>query len=96
VSFEVFLRPAIRASMGHREVQRRVVRTRLTESLNSPAGRRQFRRGVLDVAAGTVRPIGPPASHFLRWLAASDCLLDLDVDTTHLDAAAEVGAWVLD
>ncbi len=96
VSFEVFLRPAIRASMGHREVQRRVVRARLTESLNSPAGRRQFRRGVLDVAAGTVRPIGPPASHFLRWLAASDCLLDLDVDTTHLDAAAEVGAWVLD
>jgi len=96
VSFEVFLRPAIRASMGHREVQRRVVRARLTESLNSPAGRRQFRRGVLDVAAGTVRPIGPPASHFLRWLAASDCLLDLDVDTTHLDAAVEVGAWVLD
>ncbi len=96
VSFEVFLRPAIRASMGHREVQRRVVRARLTESLNSPVGRRQFRRGVLDVAAGTVRPIGPPASHFLRWLAASDCLLDLDVDTTHLDAAAEVGAWVLD
>jgi molybdopterin molybdotransferase len=96
VSFEVFLRPAIRASMGHREVQRRVVRARLTESLNSPAGRRQFRRGVLDVAAGTVLPIGPPASHFLRWLAASDCLLDLDVDTTHLDAAAEVGAWVLD
>ena len=96
VSFEVFLRPAIRAAMGHHSVGRRVVRARLTEALDSPEGRRQYRRGVLDEAGGTVRPIGPPASHFLRWLAASDCLLDLDEATTHLDEGAEVDAWVLD
>jgi molybdopterin molybdotransferase len=73
-----------------------VVRARLTEALDSPQGRRQYRRGVLDEAAGTVRPIGPPASHFLRWLAASDCLLDLHEETTHLDPGAEIDVWVLD
>ncbi len=96
VSFEVFLRPALRAAGGHTSTRRRRVRARITEALDSPAGRRQFRRGVLDEARGTVAPIGPPASHFLRWLAASDCLLDLDEDTTHLDAGDTLDAWVLD
>jgi molybdopterin molybdotransferase len=96
VSFEVFLRPALRAAMGFADVCRPVVRVTLTESLDSPAGRRQFRRGILDRAAGTVRPIGPPGSHFLRWLALSDCLLDLGEDVTHLDAGAVVEAWILE
>jgi len=51
---------------------------------------------VLDRAAGTVRPIGPPASHFLRWMAASDCLLDLSEDVTHLEAGQQVGVWVVE
>jgi len=96
VSFEVFLRPALRAAMGLPDPARAVVPATLTEALDSPGGRRQFRRGVLDRAAGTVRPIGPPASHFLRWMAASDCLLDLTEDVTHLDAGAPVGVWVLE
>lgn len=100
VSFEVFLRPALRAAMGHRDPQRRRVRAELIEPLSSPAGRRQFRRGVLDEGGpggrATVRPIGPPASHFLRWLAASDCLLDVDEDTTELAVGDALDAWVLD
>lgn len=96
VSFEVFVRPALRAAMGLPDPARAVVRARLTEALDSPGGRRQFRRGVLDRAAGTVRPIGPPASHFLRWMAASDCLLDLSEDVTHLEAGQQVGVWVVE
>ena len=95
VSFEVFLRPALRAAMGF-ESQRTHVRATLTEALDSPAGRRQFRRGVLDRAAGTVHTIGPPASHFLRWMAASDCLLDLAEDVSHLDAGTQVDVWIID
>jgi molybdopterin molybdotransferase len=95
VSFEVFIRPALRAAMGY-PADRPIVRARLTESLDSPGGKRQFRRGVLDRIAETVRPIGPPGSHFLRWLASSDCLLDLAEDVTHLDAGAVVQAWTLD
>jgi len=75
---------------------RTVLAATLTEPLDSPAGRRQYRRGVLDRAAGTVRPIGPPASHFLRWMAASDCLLDLPEGVAHLDAGARVDAWVIE
>ncbi len=96
VSFEVFVRPALRAAMGLPDPARAVVRATLTEALDSPGGRRQFRRGVLDRAAGTVRPIGPPASHFLRWMAASDCLLDLSEDVTHLEAGQQVGVWVVE
>jgi len=96
VSFEVFVRPALRAAMGFPDVSRPVLRATLTEALDSPAGRRQFRRGVLDRGAATVHPIGPPASHFLRWMAASDCLLELPEDVTHLEPGAEVNAWLID
>ncbi|MGZ4558784.1 MAG: molybdopterin molybdotransferase MoeA [Mycobacteriaceae bacterium] len=95
VSFEVFLRPALRAAMGLPDTERTLVRATLTEALDSPAGRRQFRRGVLHREAGTVRPIGPPASHFLRWMAAADCLLDIAEDVTHLDAGARVDTWLV-
>ncbi|MGH3266833.1 MAG: molybdopterin molybdotransferase MoeA [Trebonia sp.] len=96
VSFEVFLRPALRAAMGFADVARPVVKATLAETLDSPAGRRQFRRGFLDRAAGTVRTIGPPGSHFLRWLAASDSLLDIPEDITSLEAGDVVDVWTLD
>ncbi|WP_164860555.1 gephyrin-like molybdotransferase Glp [Rhodococcus sp. X156] len=95
VSFEVFLRPAIRSAMGL-PPGRHVVRARLSEPLDSPAGRRQFRRGVLDRATGTVHAMGPPASHFLRWMATSNCLLDLPEDAVHLAEGTEVDAWLID
>ncbi len=95
VSFEVFLRPALRAAMGLTP-HRAHVRATLSEAVVSPAGRRQFRRGVLDRAAGTVRTIGPPASHFLRWMAASDCLLDLAEDVSHLEPGTPVDVWIVD
>jgi molybdopterin molybdotransferase len=69
---------------------------RLGERLASPPGRRQFRRGVLDRGAGLVRPIGPPGSHFLRYLASADCLLDIAEDVTELPEGAEVEVWELD
>ena len=96
VSFEVFVRPALRAAMGFEAVNRPVVEARLSEPLDSPSGRRQFRRGFLDRAEATVRPIGPPGSHFLRWLAAADCLLDLDEDVTRIEAGTIVDVWTLD
>ncbi|MEO8887775.1 MAG: gephyrin-like molybdotransferase Glp [Jatrophihabitantaceae bacterium] len=96
VSFEVFLRPALRAAMGFGNAARPVVKVALSEPLDSPDGRRQFRRGYLDRAAATVRPIGPPGSHFLRWLAASDCLLDVPAEVTELAAGDLVDVWTLD
>lgn len=96
VSFEVFLRPALRAAMGFPDAARPTVRAALSEPIDSPDGRRQFRRGFLDHQTGTVRPIGPPGSHFLRWLAASDCLLDIPADVTTLAAGQTVDVWKVD
>ncbi|GAA4820694.1 molybdopterin molybdotransferase MoeA [Tomitella cavernea] len=90
VSFEVFVRPALRAAMGYRDTERPRRRAVLSEPLVAPAGKTQFRRGVFDRDAGTVTTVGPPGSHHLRWMAASNCLLEIAADTTALDAGAEV------
>ncbi len=96
VSFEVFVRPALRAAMGFAQVRRPVVRATLVDRLDSPAGKRQFRRGVLDHDTGRVALAGPASSHHLRWLANSNCLIDLDADATAVEAGATVDVWPLD
>ena len=96
VSFEVFVRPALRAAAGHPQPARPRVRARLAEALDSPAGRRQFRRGRIDAVAGTVSTVGAAGSHLLAALARADCLLVVDEDTTHVDAGESVEVWLLD
>ncbi len=95
VSFEVFVRPALRASYGHPRPGRPVVAAQLAEALDSPAGKRQFRRGVLDRDSGTVALCGPAGSGFLGWLARADCLVDVPVDVTSLAAGDRVDVWDL-
>ena len=95
VSFEVFLRPAIRAAMGHPDITRPLVSAPLTTAIDSPAGKRQFRRGHLDAVAGTVEPWGGSGSHLLSWLAGADCMIVVPEDVTHLDAGSDVEVWLL-
>jgi molybdopterin molybdotransferase len=95
VSFEVFVRPALRASYGHPRPDRPVVRAALTQEVSSPQGKRQFRRGRLDLAAGTVEPWGPPGSGFLGWMAGADCLVDLPSDVKSVAAGEIVDVWDL-
>ncbi len=94
VSFEVFVRPALRAAMGRPDAHRSVVRARLGEAVESPVGKRQFRRGHYN--GEQVVPIGPAGSHYLRWLAAANCLIDIPVDVGSLARGAEVDVWRLD
>ncbi|GAB4005908.1 molybdopterin molybdotransferase MoeA [Nocardioides ultimimeridianus] len=94
VSFEVFVRPALRRLAGLRP-GRPVVTATLTESLTSPAGKRQLRRGRLDRDAGTVRTWGPAGSGFLGWYAGADCLIDLPAETAELASGASVEVWDL-
>ena len=95
VSFEVFVRPALRAAMGLPSPLRPRRTAVLTEDLTSPGGKRQFRRGVFDAAAGTVTTYGPPASHHLRWLASANCLLEIPEDVTGIAAGEQVSLWDL-
>jgi molybdopterin molybdotransferase len=77
------------------DVHRRRHTAELSEALTSPAGKRQFRRGVYDPATGTVAGYGPPASHHLRYLASANCLLDIPEDVTQVDAGSAVRVWEL-
>ena len=95
VSFEVFIRPALRSAMGL-PVPRRPRRSAvLTETLTSPTGKRQFRRGTFNADNHTAVSHGPPASHHLGWLASANCLLDIPADVTEIPAGSEVQIWDL-
>jgi molybdopterin molybdotransferase len=95
VCFEVFIRPPLRSAMGLPDPHRPRRSAVLTEELTAPAGKRQFRRGIFDAAAGTVASCGPPGSHHLRWLASANCLLDIPADVTELPADSRVQIWDL-
>ena len=92
VSFEVFVRPALRAAM-RLPVHRPRTIARLAQALESPAGKRQFRRGTFDPATGTVAPVGGPGSHLLAALARSNCLIDIPEAVTALAAGEQVEVW---
>lgn len=95
VSFEVFVRPALRAAMGLTPTERRRTRAMLTEPLTSIDGKRQLRRGVLDSSAATVTTSGPAASHHLHGLAHADALIDIPTAVTELAEGTEVEVWDL-
>ncbi|WP_046301132.1 gephyrin-like molybdotransferase Glp [Mycobacterium sp. UM_Kg27] len=95
VSFEVFVRPALRRAMDLPKPDRPRRTAVLSEKLVSPAGKRQFRRGLLDYETGTVTNYGPPASHHLRYLASANCLLDIADEVTELPVGTEVEVWDL-
>ena len=96
VSFEVFVRPALRAALGHPHPERARVTAALAAPLTSTPGRRQFRRGVLDAVDGTVREMGGPPSHLLAALARADCFFVVPEEVTELPAGASVEVWLLD
>ncbi|CAL9458604.1 Molybdopterin molybdenumtransferase 2 [Streptomyces sp. enrichment culture] len=97
VSFELFVRPAIRTLMGLPDVSRPVVRARLEadKALTSPAGRRQFLRGAHRPETGTVSPVGGSGSHLIAALAHADALMVVPEDVTSVEPGAELDVVLL-
>ncbi|MFI5762120.1 gephyrin-like molybdotransferase Glp [Streptomyces sp. NPDC051563] len=99
VSFELFVRPAIRALMGlpASEVSRPSVRAVLEadKAIGSPAGRRQFLRGKYDAVGGTVSPVGGAGSHLIAALAHADSLMVVPEDVTSVEPGAELEVILL-
>ena len=58
-----------------------------------PASIRQFRRGRL--VGDEVTLVGPPASHHLNALAATNCLVDIPEDVVRLTAGDPITVWDL-
>lgn len=97
VSFEAFVRPALLAWMGAEDTERPgFLGTWAGPAQPSPAGKRQFLRGVCDVPSGEVVPVGTPPSHMLASLARANCLVVVPAETTSLAAGDEVEIWLLD
>ena len=94
VSFEIFVRPALRSAAGHAITHRRRVLATLTDPARSPAGKRQFRRGHLS-PDGTVSLVGGPGSHLLSSLAASNCLVEIPENTIDVDAGTAISVLLL-
>lgn len=97
ISFELFVRPVIRALMGLPDVNRPVVRAVLDTDkvLTSPPGRRQFLRGTYDAKAGTVTPVGGAGSHLIGALARADALIVLPEDLTSAEPGTDTEVILL-
>ncbi|MFD5803474.1 MULTISPECIES: molybdotransferase-like divisome protein Glp [unclassified Streptomyces] len=95
VSFELFVRPAIRTLMGLPDVHRPTVTATLDakKPLTSPKGRRQFLRGTY--ADGSVTPVGGSGSHLIAALAHADALIVVPEDTESVEPGAEVEVVLL-
>jgi len=95
VSFELFVRPAIRTLMGLKDVHRPTTRATLNtdKALTSPAGRRQFLRGTY--ADGAVTPVGGAGSHLVAALAHANALIVVPEDESSVEPGAEVEVVLL-
>ena len=98
VSFHVFVLPALRRIMGMRPEVRPLVRARLTHTISSRPGLRQFLRGDLVTTPGgpEVSPVGGAGSHLIGDLANANCLMVIGEDTTSVEAGASVDVLLLD
>ncbi|MFF4734876.1 gephyrin-like molybdotransferase Glp [Streptomyces sp. NPDC001262] len=97
VSFELFVRPALRALMGLAPADRKVVRAVCPEGVaSSPKGRRQYLRGRHDPATGEVTVLGGAGSHLVKALAGANALIVVPEDATSVAPGAELDAVLLD
>jgi molybdopterin molybdotransferase len=94
VSFEVFLRPVLRALAGLR-ADRPVEHLPLADAVDSPPAKHQVRRGIVN-DAGVVELVGGSSSHLLHSYALSSVLVHLPVGTAHVDAGDPVETWRID
>ncbi len=98
VSFEVFVRPALRTMMGLLPAGRPALKTRLMHQLRAPAGRIQIARAVAaqDASGWHADPVWGQASHFIADLSRANALLVIPAEVTELAAGDEVEMWLLD
>jgi molybdopterin molybdotransferase len=88
VSFQLFVRPALRALQGLDPEPPRTVQAMLTGPLRSPAGKRSFARAQLERAV--VTPVSGQGSHQLASLAAANALIIVPESVTELAMGDEV------
>ena len=98
VSFEVFVRPALRRMMGRSPESRATLTARLEHALSSPPGRAQVARAVASHTEQGWRadPVWGQASHFVADLARANAFVFIPADVTRVEVGEPVDIWLLD
>jgi molybdopterin molybdotransferase len=102
VSFEVFVRPALRTLLGETDVQRPTVRARVARAWSAPAGKRQYARVRLDAeppggeVSHSCEPVGGQGSHLVAQLAGADALAVVPEDVTDVAVGTVLDCLVLE
>lgn len=92
VSFQVFVRPALRALQGLPPAPLDSVTAALTQPVSSPEGIRQYLRGALSYGDDgySVTPASAQGSHQMGSLSSSNVLISVPSAVTHLSAGSRV------
>jgi molybdopterin molybdotransferase len=98
VTFDQFVRPALRKMAGHRDRFRPLVRAELAESLRKKAGRLHFVRVRLERRDGRVlaHSTGTQSSGVLRSMIQAQGYLIFPADATELRAGESADVQVID
>lgn len=98
VTFELFVRPAVRKLLGHRTFFRRAVPVRVAEPLRYPARLTHFLRAVVVEEDGerVARLTGPQGSGILTSMAKANALLVLPAARDEVAAGERLSAILLD
>ena len=98
VSFEVFVRPALRRMLGAEPISRPTVSAVATAPMRSGKGKRQYVRAVLSVQDDryVVEPVGGSGSHLMGAMAAANGLVVIDEDVTEVAEGSPVTVMMLE
>lgn len=97
VSFEIFVRPALRRLQGRTDLNRPRVPAVLEEPISSPAEKVGFARVRLrsDGGGWLARPTGPQGSGILRSVVEADGLAEVPVERTDMSVGETVVVHLL-
>ncbi|MDT7538827.1 MAG: molybdopterin molybdotransferase [Actinomycetota bacterium] len=98
VSFETFVRPALRTMLGAHPIERPRVQAITDVALDSSAGKRSFLRVALEVRDGAYRvhPVSGAGSHLLAGMARANALAVIPEDVVRVEAGQPVEVLVLE
>lgn len=98
VSFELYVRPALRRMMGHRALFRPEVTAVLTGGLKSPADKRSFLRAVVSREGDRVLAslTGPQGSGMIHSMVEANALLVIPEATRRMEAGEQVKALLIE
>jgi molybdopterin molybdotransferase len=98
VSFEVFVRPAIRRMLGVHPIYRPLVRATLAQPITKTEGKRAYVRARIEVSDGVyvVNPVGGMGSHLVADLALANAFIVVPEHVSEVPVGATVSVMMLE